>query len=80
MIMINAISANFPFTGGGTLVLYQPSPMERYFPVAPGIEVSVEPQEDPRWENERDQKCSVYNRLGQLKHPQEKGALVDVLM
>jgi len=77
--MVHAISANFPFTGGETLVLYQPSPMERYFPVAPGIEVSVEPQKNPGWGRERDKKCSFYNRQGQLNHPQEKGALVDVL-
>ena len=80
MFMAHAISAHFPFNGGETLVLYQPSPMERYFPVAPGIEVSVEPHEESRWERERDQEGSVYNRQGRLNHPPKKGVLVDVFM
>jgi len=78
--MVHAISANFPFTGGESLVLYQPSPMERYFPVAPGIEVSVEAHEDPGWGKDRDQRSWVYDRQGRLNYPQEKGALVDLLM
>jgi hypothetical protein len=78
--MVHAISANFPFTGGETLVLYRPSPMEKYFPVAPGIEVSVEHHEEPGWKNERGSKGSVYNRLGQLNHPRESGGWVDILI
>ena len=78
--MVHAISAQFPFMSGESLVLYQPSPMERYLPVAPGIEVSVEPQEEVRWAQERGQESSVYNRQGQMNHPKKKGALVDTLL
>ncbi len=78
--MVHAISAQFPFRSGEGLILYQPSPMERYFPVVPGIEVSVEPQDEVRWEQERDQESSVYNRQGQMNHPKKKGALVDTLL
>ncbi len=78
--MVHAISAQFPFTSGESLVLYHPSPRERYFPVAPGIEVSVEPPDDVRWEQGRGQESSVYNRQGQMNHPKKKGALVDTLL
>jgi hypothetical protein len=77
--MVHAISAQFPFMSGESLVLYQPSPMERYLPVAPGIAVSVEPQDEVRWEQERGQESSVYNRQGQMNHLKKKGALVDTL-
>ena len=75
--MVNAVSASFPFNGAQILVLYQPSPMERYFPVAPGIEVSVEPHEEPRWEG--GQEASVYNRQGKLNSSKKKGVLIDTL-
>ena len=78
--MVHAISAQFPFMSGESLVLYQPSPMERYFPVAPGIEVSVEPQDEVRWEQERGRESSTYNRQGQMNHTKKKGALVDTLL
>ena len=78
--MVHAISAQFPFMSGESLVLYQPSPMERYLPVAPGIEVSVEPQDEVRWDQERGQESSVYNRQGQMNRPKKKGALVDTLL
>jgi len=78
--MVHAISAQFPFMSGESLVLYQPSPMERYLPVAPGIEVSVEPQDEVRWELEKGQESSVYNRQAQMNHPKKKGALVDTLL
>lgn len=78
--MVHAISAQFPFMSGESLVLYQPSPMERYFPVAPGIEVSVEPQDELRWEQERSQEYSTYNRRGHMNHTRKKGALVDTLL
>jgi hypothetical protein len=78
--MVHAMSAQFPFMSGESLVLYQPSPRERYLPVAPGIEVSVEPQDEVRWEQERGQESSVYNRQGQMNHLKKKGALVDTLL
>ncbi len=77
--MVNAISASFPFNGAETLLLYQPSPRERYFPVAPGIEVSIESYEEPRWGGETSQETSVYNRQGKLNFSKKKGVLIDTL-
>lgn len=77
MLMIPAFSAQLPFTSGETLVLYQPSSIERYFPVSPGIEVSIEPCEEPKWEEEMGQESLVYNGRGRLNHSQEKGVLID---
>ncbi len=78
--MVHAISAQFPLMGGETLVLYQRSPMERYLPVARGLEVSVEPQDEVRWECERGQESSIYNRQGQMSSPAKKGVLVNILL
>jgi hypothetical protein len=33
-----------------------------------------------RWELEKGQESSVYNRQGQMNHPKKKGALVDTLL
>ena len=77
---VPAISAHIPFTGGGNLVYFHPSPTERYFPVGPGIEVSIEPYEKPQKEEETSQNSSVYDGLGRLSGRQKKGFLIDVLM
>jgi hypothetical protein len=77
--MVHAISANFPFTSGIDLVLYHPLPLEKYFPVAPGIEVSIEPYADTR-SGERKPDSSVYNRQGKLTTAKRKGDLVDTYL
>jgi hypothetical protein len=78
-MMVHAISAQLPFTGGEALAFYQPSSAERYFPVGPGIEVSLEPYGEPKWDDERGKEASAYNGRGQLKHRQVKGFLIDAL-
>jgi hypothetical protein len=77
--MVHAISANFPFTGGIDLVLYHPSPVEKYFPVAPGIEVSIEPYADTR-SGERTPDSPLYNRQANLITARRKGDLVDTYL
>jgi hypothetical protein len=79
MMMVHAISAHLPFTDGGALAFYQPSSAERYFSVGPGIEVSLEPYEEPKWDEERGKEASFYNGRGRLNHRQEKGGLIDFL-
>jgi hypothetical protein len=79
VITVPAISAHIPFTGRGTLAFYQPSSTERYFSVGPGIEVSLEPYQEPKWDEERGNEATVYNGWGRLNHPQEKGAIIDLL-
>ena len=76
--MVHAIAAQFPFTGGGTLAPYHPSAVERYFPVAPGIEVSVEPGGD--FMGTSDPESFVYNRRGRMISPQKKGICVDTYL
>ncbi len=73
--MVHALAPQFPFTGGGTLAAYRPSGVERYFAVAPGIEVSVEPGEDLGFGGEAE--GSVYDRQGRLSSPQRKGIWID---
>jgi len=73
--MVHAIAAQFPFTGGGCLVPYHPSRVERYFPIAPGIEVSVEPADAPGWG--ADPEPSVYNRKGRMSTSPKKGTWID---
>jgi hypothetical protein len=77
--MVHAISASFPFTSGIDLVLYHPLPLEKYFPVAPGIEVSIEPYADTR-SGERKPNSPVYNRGGKLITAKRKGDLVDTYL
>ena len=74
--MVHAISASFPFPGGEGLVFYHPSPVEKYVPVAPGIEVSVEPYADIQ-SAERKADSPVYDRRGRLVTAKRKGDLVD---
>ena len=79
MITVHAISAHIPFTGRGTLAFYQPSSTERYVSVGPGIEVSLGPYQEPKWDEERGNEATVYTGWGRLKHPQEKGVIIDLL-
>lgn len=78
--MVHAIAANFPFTGGESLVLYQPSPLERYLPIAPGIEVSARPHEESSQGRETGQEALGYNRKGQMDYSKRKGLLVDTCL
>ncbi len=79
--MVQAIVARFPiFTGGESLALYNPSPEERYFPLAPGIEVSFRAYEGGSRQEEREPELSVYNRNGQISLSQKKGLLVDTTL
>ena len=79
--MVQAIVAQFPiFTGGESLALYKPSPEERYFPLAPGIEVSVQAYAGGSWQEEREPELSVYNRKGQISFSKKKGVLVDTTL
>jgi hypothetical protein len=74
--MVHAVSASFPFPGGENLVFYHPSPVEKYVPVAPGIEVSIEPYADIQ-RGERRGDSPVYDRRGRLVTAKRKGDLVD---
>ena len=77
--MVNAIAAHFPFAGGEEMVYYHPSPVEKYFPVAPGIEVSVEPYTDSRKED-GGLGTALYNGRGKLTSASQKGAIVDTCL
>ncbi len=79
MLMIPAFSGQLPFTSGEALVVYQPASIERYFPVGPGIEASIEPWEEPIWGEETGQESLVYNGSGRLNHGQKKGVFIDTL-
>jgi hypothetical protein len=74
--VVNAISAQFPFPHGQGLVLYHRSPVEKYFPVAPGIEVSAGPFAGGG-RAEQNQEIQVYNRRGRLISAGRKGGLID---
>jgi hypothetical protein len=77
--MVHAISANFPFAGTEGIVLYHPLAVEKYVPVAPGIEVSIGPYTDIR-SGERGSDSPVYNRRGKLIRAKRKGDLVDTYL
>jgi hypothetical protein len=77
--MVNAIAEHFPFAGGEEMVYYHPSPVEKYFPVAPGIEVSAEAYVDSRKEDIRLDSI-LYNGRGTLNRSFRKGDLVDTYM
>jgi hypothetical protein len=74
--MVNVIAEIFPFAGGEEMVYYHPSPVEKYFPVAPGIEVSAEPYIDSRKED-KPLDTILYNGRGILNRSSRKGDLVD---
>jgi hypothetical protein len=75
--MVHSIAARFPFTGGGTLAPYHPSAVERYRPIAPGIEISVEPG-DMIYENNAEP--SLYNRRGRMVSAHRKGTCLDAYL
>ena len=77
--MVNVIAEIFPFAGGEEMVYYHPSPVEKYFPVAPGIEVSAEPYIDSRKEDRR-LDTILYNGRGILNRSSRKGDLVDTYL
>ncbi len=76
--MIQAISARFPFTQRESLVFYHPSPLERYIPVAPGIEVSAGTHSEAHQETKKG--SPLYTPQGKLNHTSSKGTLVDLLL
>ena len=61
------------------MVYYHPSPVEKYFPVAPGIEVSVEPYTDSRKEDGR-LGTALYDGRGKLRSSSRKGDIVDTYL
>jgi len=77
--MVHAISANFPFPRGESLVFYHPLPVERYVPVAPGIEVSIDSYNDIR-SGGGSSDSPVYDRRGNLVTAKRKGDLVDTCL
>jgi len=77
--MVHAVSANFPFTSSEGMVIYHPFRVEKYVPVAPGIEVSTEPYDDIRSGEQRPD-SPVYNRRGKLIAAKSKGDLVDTYL
>jgi hypothetical protein len=77
--MVHALAAHFPFTNGEGLVFYHPSPVENYFAVAPGIEVSVEPY-NPTSTKEESHDSSIYNQRGKMIRVKEKGRFIDSVL
>jgi hypothetical protein len=77
--MVNALAAHFPFAGAEEMVYYYPSPVERYFPVAPGIEVSMEPYTDSR-DEDRGSGNALYDGRGKLASAFRKGSIVDTCL
>jgi hypothetical protein len=74
--MVHALAAHYPFTNGERLVLYHPSPVENYFAVAPGIEVSVEPY-DHTSARGGSHDSPVYDRHARMIRVQKKGHFID---
>ncbi len=77
--MVNAIAAYFPFGGEEEMAYYHPSPVEKYFPVSPGIEVSVEAYTDSR-EEDGGLGTALYDGRGKLTSSSQKGAIVDTCL
>jgi hypothetical protein len=77
--MVHALAAHYPFTNGEGFLLYHPSPVENFFEVAPGIEVSVEPYGNPS-AREMSHDSSLYNRKGKMIRPIEKGHFIDSIL
>lgn len=74
--MVHALAAHYPFANAEGFALYHPSPVEDYFAVAPGIEVSVEPY-DHASTREENHDLSIYNRLGRMIPVERKGHFID---
>jgi hypothetical protein len=77
--MVHALAAHYPFTNGEEFLLYHPSPVENFLAVAPGIEVSVEPYENPS-ARENNHPSSLYNQKGKMIRPTEKGHFIDSIL
>jgi len=77
--MVHALDAHYPFTMGESLVFYHPSPVETFFAVAPGIEVSVEPYHNPS-AKEKSHDSSLYNPKGKMIRSAEKGHFIDSIL
>ena len=77
--MVHALAVHYPFTNGEGLVLYHPSPVENYFAVAPGIEVSVAPYENPST-REDSHDSSFYNQKGKIFRVRKKGHFIDSIL
>jgi len=73
---MNAVAIHFPFAGREETVYYHLSPVEKYFPVAPGIEVSAEPYAGS-WKEDSRLEASIYDGRGKLCSPARKGDLLD---
>ncbi len=74
--MVYALSPPFPFRSQGGLPLYHATLVEKYLPVAPGIEVSVQRIELLQG-GECTQEFLFYDRRGHLSSPERKGAMID---
>ncbi|NWF53965.1 MAG: hypothetical protein HXY45_04130 [Syntrophaceae bacterium] len=61
------------------MILYHPSPRESYWAIAPGIEVSVEPYENPP-PTAKNQDSSIYNRQGKMIQAKNKGHIIDAVL
>jgi len=75
--MVNAISAEFPFTGGNSIVLYQNPLPERYSIALPFVEVASEEKAESLFENHQIQEILYYDRLGQPNHQNQKGLFIN---
>ena len=78
--MVSAVAAYFPFGGDEGLVYYHSSPVERYFPVAPGIEVSAGRNGHSLTDSlygGREIGTSLYNNRGKLSSVSQKGSIID---
>jgi len=77
--VVNALAAHFPLAAGGDLIYYHASPVERYVPVAPGIEVSVEPSGDFGG-GDAHPDPGLYNRRGRIQPASRKGGILDAYL
>lgn len=71
--MVYALSPPFPFVSREGLIPYHASAIEKYFPVAPGIEVSVQRIDL----SEAGEEFLSYDARGHLSSPMKKGVMVD---
>ena len=75
--MVNAISAEFPFTGGNSIVLYQNPLPERYSIALPFVEVASEEKAESIFENHQIHEILYYDRLGHPNHQHQKGQFIN---
>ena len=74
-LMLHSTAGQYPFAGNAVLAPYHPTSVEMYLPVAPGIEVSVEPGDVLGWDD--DSEATVYNTKGRLSASPRKGTWID---